>query len=65
MLLLFWFKKQMQAGANWDSVIGISIGILLVGSVLLIGGLIISRMRQARRFRRAHMRPRRGSSRSK
>jgi len=65
MLLLFVFKKQLQAGANWDSVIGISIGILLAGSILLIAGLVISRVRQARRFKRAHARPRRGHSTSK
>ena len=56
MLLLFLKGKQLQAGANWDSIIGISIGLLLIASLALIIALVISRVIHARRFKRAHMR---------
>lgn len=64
MLLLFLKGKQLQAGANWDSVIGISVALLLIASVALIIALVISRVVHARRFKRAHVRsPRRRTTR--
>lgn len=60
MLLLLALKgKQIQAGADWDSVIGISVGILMLAGVLLLLALIISRIAQRRRVKRAHHRGRR------
>jgi hypothetical protein len=56
LLLLFLKGKQLQAGADWDSVIGISIGLLLIASMALIIALVISRVIHARRFKRAQMR---------
>jgi hypothetical protein len=63
LLFLFLKGKQLQAGANWDSVVGISIAIILVASVALIVGLIVSRFLQNRRFKRSHFRARRRETR--
>lgn len=52
-------KQQIQAGANWDSIITISVSILLIVAVMLIVALVVSRIIQNRRVRRAHHRPRR------
>jgi hypothetical protein len=59
MLLLVLKGKQIQTGANWDSVISISVGILLLAGVVLLLALIISRIAQSRRVKRAHHRGRR------
>jgi hypothetical protein len=66
-LLLFFKTDQIQAGASWDTIIAVSIGMLLVGGVALLVVLAFSRLSHDRRVRRAklHSRHRHQHTRSK
>lgn len=63
MLLLLLKGRQLQAGADWDTVIGISVGLIIAASIALIVALVVSRMLHARRFKRSQLRARRRPSR--
>ena len=52
-------SHQIQAGANWDSVVTVSVGILLVIGALLVLALVGSRIAHSFRIKKAHQRPRR------
>ena len=52
--------KQMQAGADWDTMIGVTIGFLLIAGVVFLLLLVISRVVKRNRFRSAAARSRRG-----
>lgn len=52
-------SSQIQAGANWDSVVTVSVGILLVIGAILILALVGSRIAHSFRIKKAHQRPRR------
>ena len=59
MLLIFLKAQQIQAGASWDSVVTLSVAVLLLTSVAVLLALVISRIIQNQRFKRAHRRARR------
>lgn len=60
MLLLLAKSRQMQAGADWDTMIGVTVGFLLVAGVAFLLLLVISRVVKRNRFRSAAARSRRG-----
>ncbi len=51
LLLLFAKSKQMQAGAEWDTIIGFTVGFLLVAGVAFLILLFISRAVKRSRLR--------------
>ena len=51
MLLLVAKSKQMQAGADWDTMIGVTVIFLLVAGVAFLLLLVISRIVKRNRFR--------------
>ena len=50
-MMMLWRARQMQAGADWDSMIGITVGFLLLAGVVFLLFLVISRVAKQRRFR--------------
>jgi hypothetical protein len=61
MLLLVVAKaKQMQDGADWDTMIGFTVGFLLVAGLAFLFVLVASRVVKRNRFRGAAARARRG-----
>ena len=59
MLLLLAKDRQMQAGADWDTMIGVTVGFLLIAGVAFLLLLAVSRVVKRSRFRSA-ARSRRG-----
>lgn len=51
--------KQMQAGADWDTMIGVTVGFLLIAGVAFLLVLVISRVVTRGRLR-SGVRSRRG-----
>ena len=51
--------KQMQAGADWDTMIGVTVGFLLIAGVAFLLVLVISRVVTRSRLR-SSVRSRRG-----
>jgi hypothetical protein len=60
MLLVVAKAKQMQAGADWDTMIGLTVGFLLVAGLAFLLVLVGSRVVKRNRFRSAAARSRRG-----
>lgn len=60
MLLVVAKAKQMQAGADWDTMIGLTVGFLLVAGLAFLLLLVVSRVVKRHRFRSAAARSRRG-----
>ncbi len=52
--------KQIQTGAEWDTVVGFSVAILMVAVVAVLVALAVSRSRAGRRRRRVARRRSRG-----
>jgi hypothetical protein len=52
--------RQMQAGADWDTMIGVTVGFLLVAGVAFLLLLVVSRVVKRSRFRSGAARARRG-----
>jgi hypothetical protein len=59
LVLIVLKAQQIQAGASWDSVVTMSVAALLLISVAVLLALVISRIIQNRRLKRAHRRGRR------
>jgi hypothetical protein len=58
--MLFLLKaKQMQAGADWDSVISVTVATLLLAGIAFLLILFISRISKGRRLKRGGGRSRR------
>ncbi len=65
-LLMFLLKGgQIQAGASWDNVTAIAVGLLLVGGVALVVALTVSRLAHTARVRRRERGARRGRGRKR
>jgi hypothetical protein len=60
MLLLVAKAKQLQGGADWDTMIGITVGLLLVAGLAFLLLLVVSRVVKRNRFSSAAARARRG-----
>jgi hypothetical protein len=58
-MLLLLKAKQIQAGAEWDSVIGVTVAILLIAGIAFLLLLFISRGSKRRQFKRGSGRLRR------
>jgi hypothetical protein len=58
-MMLLLKGKQLQAGADWDSMISISVGLISFAAAALLVGLVLSRLMQKRRLRGRRGRPRR------
>jgi hypothetical protein len=58
-MLLLLKAKQIQAGAEWDSVIGVTVAILLIAGIAFLLLLFISRGSKRRQFKRGGGRSRR------
>ncbi|HKQ54151.1 MAG TPA: hypothetical protein VJT74_17370 [Pyrinomonadaceae bacterium] len=58
--MLFLKAKQMQAGADWDTMIGFTVVFLLVAGVAFLLVLVVSRVVKRNRFRSAAARSRKG-----
>lgn len=59
MLLLLSKARQMQVGADWDSMIGVTVGLLLLAGVAFLLVLAISRVAKRNRLKSGSMRSRR------
>lgn len=53
-MLLLLKANQMQAGADWDTVIAISAGLLGVACLVLLAGLVVSHLLQRSRMKKRH-----------
>jgi heme/copper-type cytochrome/quinol oxidase subunit 2 len=60
--LLLSKDRQIQAGAEWDTVVGFSVVILIVAVVAVLVALAVSRSRDGRRRRRIARRRHRGGA---
>ena len=55
-MLLLLRARQVQAGADWDTVTGITVAVLLIAGVAFLLSLVFSRLAKRQRFRNSRRR---------